>query len=409
MSNPDFEDDKITLTTTHKAKGKEWQFVFVINFFKGRWGDSRNSQKMKLPSLFKFKDLDKLDKNEDERRLFYVALTRAKKMAKIIFPEAEDFDLEDKKKIISIFSCELSDSIQKKDQVRFSEEQLIDFYQESLKPTKKQVNFETKKYFKYLLKNWKLSPTSLNNYLVSNKRFLESSLLNFPKLKSRSLVLGTAVHAGLEKMYQPILVGKEFSNFNQIWTGFMKSLNQELVSLEDFKEVKIRGKEILVSYYENFKDHEINSLGLEYSFGSSYQLIFNDWALKGKIDRFDYLNKSSKEIIVIDYKTGTPKSENEVLFGKKDNWSDRERELPMSIRGAYKRQVLFYKLLSDLDKSFRYKTVAGRLDFVEKNSSGKYNFIDIEFSDDDMLDFKNLLKEVIAEIKDLKFLEDLED
>lgn len=409
MVNPDFEDNKITLTTAHKAKGKEWRFVFVINFFNKRWGNSVNHKKIKLPSLLKFEKITKAEKNEDERRLFYVALTRTKNRATIIFPEGEDFDLDGQSKVVSMFKHELVDDkiIDKK--ICFNEKDLVDFYQTSLQKDKKKIKFETKKYFQYLLKNWKLSPTSLNNYLDSNKKFLENSLLNFPKLKSKSLVLGTAVHSALETMYQPILKGGQSAQFNQIWMSFMKSLQGELISGVEFKKIKKRGGEILKSYYENFHDKTINALGLEYAFGNNYKLIFADWALKGKIDRFDYVNKKNKEIMVIDYKTGRPKSPKEVLIGNKQRWSEREKDLPEGIRGAYKRQVLFYKLLSDLDKSFPYQTVIGRLDFVEVNDYGKYNFIDIEFNDEDMRDFKNLLKDVIAEIRELKFLENLEE
>ncbi len=57
-------EQKIKLTTIHQAKGLEWSVVFIICLVEGRFPNSRN-----------IKDLDE---EEEERRLFYVASTRAK-------------------------------------------------------------------------------------------------------------------------------------------------------------------------------------------------------------------------------------------------------------------------------------------------------------------------------------------
>jgi len=60
----DREDDRLILSTIHSAKGLEWHSVFVIWVLDG-----------KFPSLYSFAANEDL---EEERRLFYVAITRAK-------------------------------------------------------------------------------------------------------------------------------------------------------------------------------------------------------------------------------------------------------------------------------------------------------------------------------------------
>ncbi len=57
-------DQKIKLTTIHQAKGLEWTAVFIICLVEGRFPNAQN-----------IKDLEE---EEEERRLFYVASTRAK-------------------------------------------------------------------------------------------------------------------------------------------------------------------------------------------------------------------------------------------------------------------------------------------------------------------------------------------
>ena len=56
--------------------------------------------------------------------------------------------------------------------------------------------------------------------------------------------------------------------------------------------------------------------------------------------------------MVIDYKTGKIKTDNEIAGNTKN--SD----------GRLKRQIVFYKILCDLDSKFKHKMVAGELDFV---------------------------------------------
>jgi DNA helicase-2/ATP-dependent DNA helicase PcrA len=61
---PDSDEDRLVLSTIHSAKGLEWHSVFILWVLDG-----------KFPSFYSFTAEDEL---EEERRLFYVAITRAK-------------------------------------------------------------------------------------------------------------------------------------------------------------------------------------------------------------------------------------------------------------------------------------------------------------------------------------------
>jgi DNA helicase-2/ATP-dependent DNA helicase PcrA len=69
---PDRDDERMVLSTIHSAKGLEWQCVFVIWVVDG-----------KFPSTYSFVTDDEL---EEERRLFYVAVTRAKRFLYLTYP-----------------------------------------------------------------------------------------------------------------------------------------------------------------------------------------------------------------------------------------------------------------------------------------------------------------------------------
>ena len=72
------EDDRVILSTVHQAKGLEWHTVFIINLAEGQFPHKRV--------------LDEPDGLEEERRLFYVATTRAKKQLFLTYPVTCGYD-----------------------------------------------------------------------------------------------------------------------------------------------------------------------------------------------------------------------------------------------------------------------------------------------------------------------------
>ncbi|MCI0528846.1 MAG: ATP-dependent helicase, partial [Nitrospira sp.] len=70
--SPDHEDETLILSTIHSAKGLEWHTVFILWALDGR-----------LPSLHSFMSDEEL---EEERRLMYVAMTRAKENLFVTYP-----------------------------------------------------------------------------------------------------------------------------------------------------------------------------------------------------------------------------------------------------------------------------------------------------------------------------------
>lgn len=66
------EDEAITLSTIHQAKGLEWKVVFVIGLANGQFPNA--------------KVMEKQSEMEEERRLFYVACTRAQDQLYLTYP-----------------------------------------------------------------------------------------------------------------------------------------------------------------------------------------------------------------------------------------------------------------------------------------------------------------------------------
>src|SRR5690606_14057542 len=68
------DDDKVTLSSIHQAKGLEWKVVFLIWLVDGQFPNGR------------ILEADDDDQLEEERRLVYVAVTRAKDEPYLTYP-----------------------------------------------------------------------------------------------------------------------------------------------------------------------------------------------------------------------------------------------------------------------------------------------------------------------------------
>jgi len=106
------ETDKITLSTVHQAKGLEWGRVYVVGMVQG-----------KFPSKHAIENIDRI---EEERRLFYVACSRAKHTLQLSVPLEETLNFS-KGVEVSQFIVELSE----------------EYYNQDYKKPKKNKNYNT--------------------------------------------------------------------------------------------------------------------------------------------------------------------------------------------------------------------------------------------------------------------------
>jgi len=404
----------IHLSTVHKAKGLEWDYVFLLHCLDKKWGNNRTRELLPLPEgLLKNTDLSAKEQNEDERRLFYVAITRAKKQLTVSSPETIITDNRTKEVIGSMFIEELRDN-ESKLQTSLLDvkaphiiENTADYLAKLLEPVAvKKIKTSEKDFYLALIKDFKLSVTALNTYLRSPEEFVENVLLRIPRAKPEPMAFGSAIHLALEKLFKIIQDENKKPALEVVLAEFEESLTKELMTSQNFKRRLDYGQKILTRYYEQLDETQVQPLFIERFFGFGWsKTMLGDIHLTGRIDRVDWLDKEQRLVKVIDYKTGKAKSDN-YIEGKiaSANLSEREQQLPESIKGPYKRQLLFYKLLTDLDETFIPTVTQGEFDFVEPNSRGKLIKRTFTLTAEDVSDLKDLIKEVMGEIRELKFL-----
>lgn len=399
----------VQMSTVHKAKGQEWQYVFMIHCIDGKWSNHRINNLLPLPDeILQNTDLSKEEANEDERRSFYVALTRASKVVTISYPETVVQDNRTDDKIASLFLTELNNVEQ------VTDDNLIDqsdeFLQHLLEPPAEKVpTKDEKQFFTEIVKDFKLSVTALNSYLRDPAEFVENNLLRLPRAKALPMAFGTAVHQALERFYRVVQEDGARPTKEILLREFEKALKKEVMTEHDFVSRLKYGKKILSNYFEQTQEEIPQVVEVErmVGYGWSRAILDQNIYLTGKIDRIDWIDKSKKMVRVVDYKTGKPKTEGFIEGRTKSvGLSEREQALPEIIRGPYKRQLIFYKLLTQLDQTFNAEVVEGVFEFVEPYKTNDNRLMPRAFkiSQEEVDELKKLIKEVMKEIRGLEFL-----
>jgi hypothetical protein len=118
--------------------------------------------------------------------------------------------------------------------------------------------------------------------------------------------------------------------------------------------------------------------------------------LTGKFDKFECLDEKCHQVRVVDYKTGKPKSRNEIEGKTKSAQATAGA-------GAYKRQLVFYKLLLSMYADGMYNMKEGVLDFIEPTESGMYKKEVFIIEKDELLALEEDIRRIANEIQTLSF------
>lgn len=356
------QDKGVQLYTAHSAKGLEFEHVFVIGMTKEFWEKkSGGFMGIKIPDTLT-RTVDEKDgdyKIEMSRRLFFVAITRAKKHLQISFAQQKNdgSPLEP-----SMFLTEIlgNDSPIK---VSVETESLLDDLQQLMNPvTEVYIELVDQSLMHKQLENFALSPSSLNKYLRCAVQFYYEEVLRTPTAENDSMAFGTAIHYALERAFLEMSKSstKSFPATEDVLNYFRyKMRDKELAFTKLQYERRLEmGIELLTEYYNEHVPVWTKEVQLEKWLVGNIGLA----PIKGKIDKIELL--SDNDCRVVDYKTGNPDSPK-----TKENLAPPNAKNEM-LGGDYWRQMIFYKLLVECQPFNKLKVGEGVFEYLEK---GKKN------------------------------------
>lgn len=333
----------VSLLTSHKAKGLEFAYVFVVSVHDTIWAGKGRRNLLSFPINLPLTTTG--DDEDDFIRLFYVALTRARHTLYIT---------HHKSPLRFLSAPTIPETSTQADPVE-KPELIAEGLQVYHAPP---FAHDELALLKKLVENYTLSPTHLNNFLNiidgGPMLFLEQNLLRFPQSKTVSSVYGTAIHKALEDAHVLMRKDGKLPPLETILESFRKELKRgRLIDFEEEKQ-RARGEQILAGYYTLKKDAIRGEHIVELNFAKQH-VVVDGAKFTGKIDK---IIDDGETWTVIDLKTGKGFSA----------WDDPKAKDYSEIKlHNYRYQLMMYKLLVEHSRDYSTHVVSqGVLEFVEE-------------------------------------------
>ncbi len=312
----DIGPEMIKIMTIHAAKGLEFKYVFIPNMVDRRFPTGERKDPIELPAKLIKEIIPEGDIHlEEERRLFYVAMTRAKDG--LFLTSAADYGGVRKKKLSRFleelmqtnkeFKLDKRAGVENKDLIEITAE---------TKEIKKKDKYELPSRFSY---------SQLAGFSKCPYQYKLSYIMRVPIFGKAVFSYGKTMHATLEEFFK-LVVGKQQSKQTDLFTKNSKKTGKQkignLVSFDELmglfesvwldewyedKEQKekyyTQAKKTLKIFYSQIKDQVNQTEDTE----KPFNLKIDNYTLRGVIDRIDRTEKG--ELVIVDYKTGKPKEQ----------------------------------------------------------------------------------------------------
>lgn len=429
-------DEAIQILSAHKAKGLEFEHVFMISVDHVAWGKGKgNNNMLALPKNLAF--IRHTGTTDGEKlRILYVALTRAKSHLYLTnslhdfngkSPERleylEEYTDKETGKVVSPFlpskevitdyevglilgardnSAETGagadgtvrpskNSVKTVDQSAYQSSEItgVERLRYWLRPYAV-LNPDMRALYLSRLENYRMSATALTGFIDvvygGPVEFFKNSILNVPREpETESLAYGNLVHAAFEAVTNRGLSDDEAVRL------FLDELEKRDLPLEVKSALREKGPADLAVALKRF-DEILRSGKAEVDLGPEH-LVVDDVPITGKIDHL-VIDEDTKTLEIYDFKTSGY---------HKEKWGSH------ATLYKYMLQLLFYKMLLNNSREYsKYTVTRAHILFVVPDRDGVVHDKVYEFNEGEEAEFRALLSAVYAKIADLSFMDDSE-
>jgi DNA helicase-2/ATP-dependent DNA helicase PcrA len=285
----DLDADAVNVLTIHKAKGLEFRVVFLVNLVNGRFPVSHRRQPIELPDALIKEILPTGDFHmQEERRLFYVGMTRAKE--ELYLTSAVDYGGTRMRRISQFVIEALGEAIKEKEKQKTSAIEAINrFAHKKEIPAQKTLKATEEEFLN-------LSFYQIDDYLTCPLKYKYVHILRVPIMEHHTVIYGRAMHDAVSKYFQYKMSGKEMELADLLNT-FRMGFDPRGFLDEKHQEERSRvAHEALIRFFNMEEKSNSKPLYIEKDFSFS----FENNKIRGRFDRVDMEKEGA---VIIDFKT----------------------------------------------------------------------------------------------------------
>lgn len=379
-------DEAVSVLSAHKAKGLEFEYVFIVSADHSCWGKGKgNNNLLSLPkNLIHIRHTGITD--GERIRVLYVALTRAKHTL-YITNSLHDFTGKAPDRLE--YFEELSNVPEVESRVLEPNRNLPESIKNYLLPFIDSTP-DMRSLYLERVKNYRMSASSLTSFVdivnAGPEEFFKNQVLRAEREpENEILALGNLFHATFEQITNSGISDEAALEF------YLNELEGRDLPLDVKDKLREKGTSDIAVAIKEFSSI-LRQGKAEVNFNFEH-LAIDGVPITGKIDHI-IIDEGKKTIEIYDFKTGKY---------HKERWQSQ----PTLYK--YMLQLLFYKLLLNNSPTFaKYKVEKAHILFMKPDNDGEVYDKVYEFNEADEKELKALIKAVYLQIHDLKFLDDPE-
>jgi len=291
----DLDADALNILTIHKAKGLEFRIVFLVSLVQGRFPWPHRSSPIELPDSMIKEVLPVGDFHlQEERRLFYVGMTRAKE--ELYLTSAQDYGGKRLRRVSQFVFEALGTEVKEGEKKKASALETI----QRFAPKKESIKVKPAKFDQNKLVH--LTYYQIDDYLTCPLKYKYVNILRVPIMEHHTVIYGRAMHEAVTKYYQYKSNGKKMQ-LDDLLDTFEANFDPQGFLDANHQEERFRiGRESLVRFFHKEEDQKgmPKFIEKEFSFNSGGNRITG---------RFDRVDEDKEGVVIMDFKTSEVKAQ----------------------------------------------------------------------------------------------------
>jgi DNA helicase-2/ATP-dependent DNA helicase PcrA len=281
--------DGVAVLTLHKAKGLEFEAVFLVGLVEKRFPSIDRREAIPLPDELIKETLPSGDfHQQEERRLFYVGMTRAKRH--LFLTRAKDYGTKREWKRSRFLTEALALPKEEEECLwRRTAEATIGRY---APPPQSAIDLAVRADVPLSLSHYQI-----DDYLTCPLKYKYVHILRVPVLRDHAVIYGAALHRAVQAYHTQRLSGQTMSLEDLIKTFEAHWINEGFISREHEERRMQEGRDALARFHA--------SAGIEHPptfVEKRFRFQLGDDSVTGILDRVDERNG---ETVIIDYKSSS--------------------------------------------------------------------------------------------------------